>query len=71
VPIELGTSPIEIQNFCRNILLNLQRSVSVKVKAQDLAGKRVNLTLRDWQARIFQHEYDHLQVSPPALSFNH
>lgn len=45
----------------RQIGSEVKRSVSIKVKAQDLAGKRVNLSLSNWQARIFQHEYDHLQ----------
>lgn len=40
----------------------LQRSTTVKVKAQDENGAKVSLSLTDFQARIFQHEYDHLQV---------
>ena len=40
----------------------LQRANTVKIKAQDENGAKVSLSLTDWQARIFQHEYDHLQV---------
>lgn len=40
----------------------VQRSMTVKVKAQDENGAKVSLSLTDFQARIFQHEYDHLQV---------
>ena len=46
-----------------SMLLGLQRANTVKVKAQDETGAKVSLSLTDWQARIFQHEYDHLQVS--------
>jgi hypothetical protein len=38
--------------------------VKVKVRAQDVEGQPLTLSLTDWQARIFQHEYDHLQVRP-------
>ncbi len=34
----------------------------MKVRAQDVKGSTIMLTLTGWQARIFQHEYDHLQV---------
>lgn len=44
------------------VLTVLQRSTTVKVKAQDENGAKVSLSLTDFQARIFQHEYDHLQV---------
>jgi peptide deformylase len=41
----------------------VQRPLDVKVQAQNLQGKRFTLTLKGWKARIFQHEYDHLEVS--------
>lgn len=41
----------------------MQRPYKVKVRAQDVKGVTLMLTLEGWQARIFQHEYDHLQVS--------
>jgi peptide deformylase len=39
----------------------MQRPKSIKIKAQDVNGKTVRLSLSGWAARIFQHEYDHLQ----------
>ena len=48
----------------------LQRPQRVKVRAQSVKGETLMLTLTDWQARIFQHEYDHLQVcAAPASPF--
>jgi peptide deformylase len=38
----------------------LQRPTKVRVKAQDLTGKKFTLNLSGFPARIFQHEYDHL-----------
>ena len=47
----------------------LQRPQRVKVRAQSVKGETLMLNLTDWQARIFQHEYDHLQVcAAPALA---
>lgn len=46
-----------------------QRAYRVKVRAQDLTGQPLTLTLTDWRARIFQHEFDHLQVPPASRSF--
>jgi peptide deformylase len=40
---------------------DVERSLSVRVEAQDIKGKKFGLTLKGWQARIFQHEYDHLE----------
>lgn len=40
---------------------DVTRSNTVKIKAQDETGAKVSLSLTDWQARIFQHEFDHLQ----------
>lgn len=42
-----------------------QRHVSIKVEAQDVNGERIQRIYTDWTARIFQHEYDHLQVCQP------
>ncbi len=36
------------------------RFVEVKVQAQDLSGQEFELELEGWEARIFQHELDHL-----------
>ena len=38
----------------------VERAVSVRVRAQDRHGKKIKLRLSDWTARIFQHEIDHL-----------
>lgn len=36
------------------------RATSVRVRAQDRHGKKFRVRLHDWDARIFQHEIDHL-----------
>ena len=39
-----------------------QRPLRVKIKAQDVNGNKIHKTFTDpWIARVFQHEYDHLQ----------
>jgi peptide deformylase len=38
----------------------VERFDSIRVRAQDRYGKKVRFRLRDWTARIFQHEVDHL-----------
>jgi peptide deformylase len=43
------------------LLLYLQRPSKVRVKAQDLMGKSFMINITGFPARIFQHEYDHLQ----------
>jgi len=37
------------------------RPMRVKVEAQDLRGEPMTLELEDWEARIFLHEFDHLE----------
>lgn len=39
---------------------NVQRAVAVTVAGQDRHGKPVRIKARDWLARVFQHEIDHL-----------
>ena len=51
------------------IYAQVQRPVSVKVKAQDLQGKKITLQLKDFDARVFQHEFDHLQVEKSLFLF--
>ncbi len=34
--------------------------MQIKVTYQNAKGKTVTKKFRDWEARIFQHEYDHL-----------
>eukprot|EP00271_Cylindrocystis_brebissonii_P023165 TRINITY_DN9435_c0_g1_i1.p1 TRINITY_DN9435_c0_g1~~TRINITY_DN9435_c0_g1_i1.p1 ORF type:complete len:289 (+),score=43.53 TRINITY_DN9435_c0_g1_i1:299-1165(+) len=43
------------------INVDVERPIAVKIAAQDVSGKRITLELKGWQARIFQHEYDHLE----------
>lgn len=38
----------------------VSRATSIRVRALDRHGKKVRLRLYDWDARIFQHEIDHL-----------
>lgn len=38
----------------------VERSKWIKVEYQNLKGKRMKKKYLDWEARIFQHEYDHL-----------
>ena len=47
-----------------------QRISKVKVKFQDLQGRAATMELDEFPARIFLHEYDHLQVgiALPELS---
>ena len=49
--------------------VSTQRPHKVKVRAQDVKGETLMLTLSGWQARIFLHEYDHLQASHFPLLF--
>ncbi|KAK9795524.1 hypothetical protein WJX73_007885 [Symbiochloris irregularis] len=43
------------------IFADVERPTQVKVKAQALDGSKFTVTLTGFNARIFQHEYDHLQ----------
>lgn len=40
---------------------DVERPVSVRIEAQDIKGKKFDIHLKGFQARIFQHEYDHLK----------
>ena len=40
----------------------LQRHLKIEVRYQDLEGEEHEMVLTDFPARVFQHEYDHLQV---------
>jgi peptide deformylase len=42
------------------ILGNVMRHQSIVIEAQNLQGKTFELELEEWQARIFQHENDHI-----------
>ena len=40
----------------------VQRPATIKVKAQAADGSKLSRSFKDpWMARIFQHEYDHLE----------
>ena len=39
---------------------DVERSKWIKVEAQKLNGKKMKKKFKGWEARIFQHEYDHL-----------
>ena len=34
--------------------------MGVKIEAQDVVGNKFKMTLEGFEARVFQHEYDHL-----------
>lgn len=38
----------------------VERHVSISVRGQDRHGKEIRIKARDWLARVFQHEIDHL-----------
>ena len=50
---------IHLQTTNANKLM--QRPSKVRVKAQDLTGKKFVINISGFPARVFQHEYDHLQ----------
>ncbi|KAL3140686.1 Peptide deformylase 1B, chloroplastic [Trebouxia sp. C0010 RCD-2024] len=54
---------LSFQDISKDMFItgHITRPSTVKVKAQDENGAKVSLSLTDFQARIFQHEYDHLQ----------
>ena len=39
----------------------LRRALGAVLRGYDVAGSAIEVTARGWLARIFQHEYDHLQ----------
>ncbi|MBA0599443.1 hypothetical protein Gorai_005663 [Gossypium raimondii] len=46
------------------IYADVQRPESVKIDAQDINGATFTIDLSELPARVFQHEFDHLQVLP-------
>jgi peptide deformylase len=42
------------------ILGNVERPEEITIKAQNRRGQPIKMKARGWLARIFQHEYDHL-----------
>ncbi|WIA31075.1 hypothetical protein OEZ86_001103 [Tetradesmus obliquus] len=43
------------------IYADVERATKIEVQYQDLDGTKQQMQLRDFVARVFQHEYDHLQ----------
>lgn len=52
-------------SYCSLNRLCFQRPQSVKIDARDITGARFSISLSRLPARIFQHEYDHLEVLSP------
>ncbi|CAL6420692.1 unnamed protein product [Bathycoccus prasinos] len=42
------------------IYAEVERPMGVKIEAQDVEGNKFKMTLEGFEARVFQHEYDHL-----------
>ena len=40
----------------------MQRPDTVEMDAQDVSGSKIKVKLSALSARVFQHEFDHLQV---------
>ncbi len=54
---------IEIEEGCLsvpNCLIKIKRPKEVKIKALNLKGEEIILNLKGIEARVFQHELDHL-----------
>lgn len=51
-------------------MLYMQRPETVKIDALDIGGARFTVSLSGFPARVFQHEFDHLQVWPFLTSYN-
>ena len=47
---------LSVREYCSEV----KRAWKVVVKAQDLAGEPVTITVEDFPARVLQHEIDHL-----------
>ena len=43
------------------VLVEVSRPTAVKVEAQDLDGKPITIKAEGFEARVIQHEYDHLE----------
>jgi|SRR5579863_1266935 len=46
---------------CPGVTVPMKRCLGVKIEAQRLSGEKINLNFEGFDARILQHEYDHLQ----------
>jgi len=50
---------LKIRSVARSHLTNAAHMI-LQVEALNLKGKKVKRKFEGWEARIFQHEYDHL-----------
>lgn len=46
---------------CPGVTIPVKRYLGVELEAQLLTGEKVEFKFKDFDARILQHEYDHLQ----------
>jgi peptide deformylase len=46
---------------CPGVTVAVKRFLGIQLECQRLSGEKINLEFRGWDARILQHEYDHLQ----------
>jgi len=64
--VEAGLLPSALnpipRSMCCPSVWFMQRSSKIEVRYQDLQGQQQEMQLSGFVARIFQHEYDHLQV---------
>lgn len=51
-----------LQRFLMSSTLTLQRPEAIKVDAQDITGAKFSVNLSHLPARVFQHEFDHLEA---------
>jgi peptide deformylase len=61
--VEGGTELVTEDEGClslQGVLVPVERRVAVTVEAVDLGGKQVRLELDGYEARVVQHELDHL-----------
>jgi peptide deformylase len=61
--VEGGTELVTDDEGClslQGVLVPVERRVAVTVEAVDLGGKQVRLELDGYEARVVQHEFDHL-----------
>jgi peptide deformylase len=61
--VEFSEAKVEDQEGCLSfpdMNGDVERSKWVKVEAVNLRGKKIKRKFQGWEARIFQHEYDHL-----------
>ena len=45
---------------CPGVIVNVRRALGVRIEAQKLNGEKINLEFTGYDARIVQHEADHL-----------